>query len=199
MTTSILVVYVLCLLTLAVGRRRDVLLLAIALGALSQGALIALSFDSVLIAALYAVFAIALTAGFASKSLLSEPAGSNSRRDLFKGLIGEDAYLVAWVVLAGATVYLLASSQPIIGTLPTDIAIYATIAAIVLSALLSRSNLGMIGAMVLGIGATGFLGDSVAGEIDFLATMAVVLASGIFVGQFLSELVGFQRSDAVGD
>ncbi len=199
MTTSILVVYILCLLTLAVARRQGVLLIAITLGALSEGALVAFSFDSVLIAALYAVFAIAITIGFASKSLRAEPAGSDRGRDQFKGLISEDAFLVAWIVLAGATVYLLASSQPIVGTLSSDLAIYATIAAIVLSALLSRSNLGMIGAMVLGIGATGLLGESVAGELDFLATMAVVLASGIFTGQYLSELTGFQRSDAVGD
>ena len=199
MTTSILVVYLLCLLTLAVARRQGVLLLAIALGALSEGALVALSFDSVLIAALYAVFAIAITIGFASKSLQAGPASSDRGKDQLKGLIGEDAFLVAWVALAGAIVYLLASSQPIIGTLTTDIAIYATIAAIVLSALLSRSNLGMIGAMILGIGATGLLGQSVASELDFLATMAAVLGSATFVGHFLSELAGFERSDAVGD
>ena len=199
MTTSILVVYILCLLTLAVARRHGVLLLAIALGALSEGALVALRFDSVLIAVLYAVFAIAITIGFLSKSTQSEPASSNSGTDRLKGLIGEDAFLIAWIALAGAIVYLLASNQPIIGTLSSDIAIYATIAAIVVSALLSRSNLGMIGAMVLGIGATGLLGDSVASELDFLATMTVVLAAGIFVGHYLSELAGYRRSDPVGD
>lgn len=199
MTTSILVVYILCLLTLTVARRHGVLLLAIALGALSEGALVALSFDSVLIAALYAVFAIAITIGFVSKSVLAEPAGSKSRTDRLKALIGEDAFLIAWIALAGAIVYLLASNQPIIGTLSGDIAIYATIAAIVVSALLSRSNLGMIGAIVLGIGATGLLRNSLASELDFLATMTVVLAAGIFVGHYLSELAGYRRRDAVGD
>ena len=199
MTTSILVVYILCLITLAVARRHGVLLLAIALGALSEGALVALRFESVLIAALYTVFAIAITIGFVSKSVLAEPGGSKSSTDRLKALIGEDAFLLAWIALAGAIVYLLASSQPIIGTPSSDIAIYATIAAIVVAALLSRSNLGMIGAMVLGIGATGFLGGLVASELDFLATMTAVLAAGIFVGHFLSELAGYRRRDAVGD
>lgn len=199
MTTAILVAYILCILTLTVARRHGILLFAIAVGVLSQGALVALNFDSVLVAALYAVFAAAITIGFVSKSAQIQPAGSDSSSTQLRGLIGEEAFLVAWLVLAGAIVYLLASNQPIAGTLSTDIAIYATIAAIVVSVLLSRSNLGMIGAVVLGIGATGLLGSSLASERDFLATIAVVLAAGIFIGHYLSELAGYRRSDAVGD
>ena len=199
MTDLVLVVYIVCLLTLALARRRGMLLSAIALGALAEGGLVALTHDSVMIAALYAVFAVAITIGFASKSLQAEPAGSNSGTDQLKGLIGEDAFLISWIALSGATVYLLASNQPIIGTLSSDIAIYATVAAIVVSALLSRSNLGMIGAMVLGIGATGLLGDSVTGDLDFLATLTVVLAAGMFIGHFLSEMAGYRRTDIAGD
>lgn len=199
MTDSILVVYIVCLLTLALARRHGVLLSAIALGALSEGALVALSHDSVPIAALYAVFAIAITTGFILRSAQTEPAGSNTGTNPLRGLIGEDAFLIAWIALAGAIVYLLASTQPIIGTLSSDIAIYATVAAIFVSALLSRSNLGMIGTMVLGIGATGLLVESVAGDLDFLATLTVVLAAGIFIGHFLSEMAGYRRTDIVGD
>ena len=114
-------------------------------------------------------------------------------------MIGEDAFLIAWIVLAGAIVYQLASNQPIIGVLSSDIAVYAAIASIIVSVLLSRSNLGMIGAIVLGIGAAGLLGSPIASERDLLATIAVILAAGIFVGHYLGELAGYQRSDAVGD
>ena len=199
MTIAILIVYVLCQLALVTARRDGLLLLAIALGVLAEGALVALSFDSVLIAVVYAVFAVAITISLASKSVQTQPAGPEASTGQRRGLIGEDAFLIAWIVLAGAIVYQLASNQPIIGVLSSDIAVYAAIASIIVSVLLSRSNLGMIGAIVLGIGATGLLGSSIASERDLLATITVILAAGIFVGHYLGELAGYQRSDAVGD